>query len=237
LRAESELARRDSDTRRQLDVYLRVLKLARIESSSEGIYNTHGALARYEPDAYESIWLCAQSLPSASDLQSLIKELRDLDTSREPWSEHVDRQRIIEENAGWERHLRWMLAEWAGRDPGQWAATEENRRIAMLRMLIIKLALRAYELDYNRLPQSLSELVPNNLTAIPNDPFSGASFRFRMESEKDDGYILYSIGPDREDDGGKPILGPDVDLTDEELFPPRTPPVVAAPAPGSPSTP
>jgi hypothetical protein len=226
-RAENALARRDDNHRRQIDGNLRVLKLARIESSSEGIYNTYGVFARFEPDVYQSIWQTASSPLAARKLRDLMDVLVDLDNNREPWSDHIDRQRIIEENAGWDRHLRWMLAEWSGEDSTKWQANEEYRRVAMLRMLIIKLAILAHQLDHDRLPQSLSELVPEYLRAVPEDPFSNAPFRFQPDNENN-GYKLYSFGPDRDDDNGSSVISSDGDLTDVALFPPRIPPEAGA---------
>ena len=111
---------------------------------------------------------------------------------------------------------------------------EECRRVTMLRMLIIKLALRAYELDHGALPQSLSQLVPDYLPTVPIDPFSDKPFHCELTNMAS-GYTIRSFGPDRDDDNGQPFIRENGDLTDAALFP--LPPVVAAPAPGLPSSP
>jgi hypothetical protein len=49
-------------------------------------------------------------------------------------------------------------------------------------------------------PASLSELAPDYLTSIPDDPFSGKPLFYRRDA---DGYVVYSAGPNRTDDGGK----------------------------------
>lgn len=54
----------------------------------------------------------------------------------------------------------------------------------------------------NELPDSLRELVPQYLTAVPADPFDGKPLRYKKASPK--GYVIYSIGADRQDDGGTP---------------------------------
>ena len=43
------------------------------------------------------------------------------------------------------------------------------------RQLIVQLAARAYELDKDKLPANLSDLVPDYLKAVPQDPFTGTN--------------------------------------------------------------
>ncbi len=51
----------------------------------------------------------------------------------------------------------------------------------------------------DRLPARLDEVTPAFLDKIPFDPFSGKPMLYRVE---DGGYVVYSVGPDRKDDGG-----------------------------------
>jgi hypothetical protein len=70
-------------------------------------------------------------------------------------------------------------------------------------LLVTTLALQAYKQERKgKYPEMLGDLVPAHLLAIPLDPFSGAPLKYRLTDEK---YLLYSIGPDRQDDGGTPI--------------------------------
>lgn len=72
--------------------------------------------------------------------------------------------------------------------------------------LIVSLALHAYKLDHGNYPEALSMLVPTYVPAVPSDPFAvGAPLRYRRERS---GYVLYSVGPDGEDNGGRPIINP-----------------------------
>ena len=50
------------------------------------------------------------------------------------------------------------------------------------------------------LPPSLSTLVPEYLAAVPEDPMDGKPLKFRPLAK---GYVVYSIGEDGTDDGGK----------------------------------
>lgn len=50
------------------------------------------------------------------------------------------------------------------------------------------------------LPAAVADLVAGGLTAVPRDPFTMGTPLVVKTS--DDGWLVYSIGPDGEDDGG-----------------------------------
>jgi hypothetical protein len=76
--------------------------------------------------------------------------------------------------------------------------------IALDRLLVTQLALQAYKGEHGAYPAYLSDLVPRYLSRVPDDPFSdGQPLRYRRTGGK---YLLYSIGPDAKDDGGRPIF-------------------------------
>jgi len=64
------------------------------------------------------------------------------------------------------------------------------------------LALQRFRLARGDYPASLTELRPDFLAAIPNDPFDGRPLRYRRVNNQE--FSLYSIGFDRTDDGGNP---------------------------------
>jgi hypothetical protein len=69
-------------------------------------------------------------------------------------------------------------------------------------MLMVALALRACRLEKGSYPDSLSQLTPDYIKAIPPDGFgAGEALRYKKEGAN---YRLWSIGPDKKDDGGKP---------------------------------
>jgi hypothetical protein len=49
------------------------------------------------------------------------------------------------------------------------------------------------------LPSALTDLVPQYLAAVPEDPITGQPLRYRATAEA---YMVYSVGPDGTDDGG-----------------------------------
>ncbi len=82
------------------------------------------------------------------------------------------------------------------------AAVEQvdDRRLAMLRLLTCELALAQYAADHGAPPAQLGGLVPQYLSEVPDDPFSGRPLVYRTDSP---GYVLYSVGQNRTDDDGR----------------------------------
>lgn len=76
------------------------------------------------------------------------------------------------------------------------------RSETQLRLLRLELALREYRALHGQEAGSLAQLVPAHLTAVPLDPMTGKSFAYKPQAQ---GYLLYSLGPDGKDDGGKLI--------------------------------
>lgn len=80
---------------------------------------------------------------------------------------------------------------------------QEGREIVPFNTLLLRFALRAYRLENGGFPDSLGALAPRYLKRIPSDYFaSGAPFRYRKRGQN---YDLWSVGPDKKDDGGVPI--------------------------------
>lgn len=69
-------------------------------------------------------------------------------------------------------------------------------------LVIMGLALKRYELKVGRLPDSLAELVPEFVAAIPPDPMDNQPLRYRRLPHEE--FLLYSIGANGVDDGGDP---------------------------------
>jgi hypothetical protein len=67
-------------------------------------------------------------------------------------------------------------------------------------LLTVSLALRAYKLEKGGYPNKLVELIPDYLERIPDDPFDPRkALRYKTAQPN---YVLYSLGPDRVDNGG-----------------------------------
>ena len=79
------------------------------------------------------------------------------------------------------------------------AAKQEFLHKARYRMALLLLAIERFRLLQNRLPEKLEELVPERISELPKDPFSGQAFLFKKEKQ---GYVIYSVGENQTDDGG-----------------------------------
>ncbi len=84
---------------------------------------------------------------------------------------------------------------------------EELTEIAQLTVAHTALAVERYRLFHGQLPTGLSDLVPIYLPQVPQDPFDGRPLRYRR---LEPGFVVYSVGPARTDDGGQrrqPVKG------------------------------
>lgn len=79
------------------------------------------------------------------------------------------------------------------------SAKRDARYTAQLRAVCISLGIERYRLANGLLPDSLGNLIPKFLDAIPADPFDGQPLRYKKLAK---GYVVYSIGEDGRDDGG-----------------------------------
>ena len=75
---------------------------------------------------------------------------------------------------------------------------ETERAWAVLAKL--SAAISVYHAQHGRYPAKLDALAPASIPAVPNDPFNDKPLTYRLTKK---GYILYSVGTDMKDDGGK----------------------------------
>jgi hypothetical protein len=76
----------------------------------------------------------------------------------------------------------------------------EFEHVAQLEVAKTLLAVERYRLARASLPETLDQLVPDYLAAVPVDPFDGAPLRYKRF---DRSFLVYSVGEDGKDDGGK----------------------------------
>ncbi len=72
--------------------------------------------------------------------------------------------------------------------------------LTLLRVAGVAMAVEQYRLANGNLPERLADLVPAFLPDVPLDPYDGRPLRYRRREK---GYVVYSIGKDLTDDGGK----------------------------------
>jgi hypothetical protein len=86
----------------------------------------------------------------------------------------------------------WTAIHWMQRQ----ADLHEQRQ----RNLHLAFALAAYRAEHKRYPDKLDELAPGYLAEVPSDLFSGKALIYR---HAENGYLLYSVGANGRDDGGR----------------------------------
>jgi hypothetical protein len=77
-------------------------------------------------------------------------------------------------------------------------------------LLRVEVALYRYRNDHGSFPKTTSALAPAYLKTVPTDPLAGAvgvPFRYQ-QTGNGTGFLLYSLGTDLKDDGGKPTRFP-----------------------------
>ena len=72
---------------------------------------------------------------------------------------------------------------------------------AAMRMTATAFALERFYQARGKMPEKLSELVPEFMDAVAIDPFDGDELRYAALGAR--GYLLYSVGEDGFDDGGR----------------------------------
>lgn len=81
------------------------------------------------------------------------------------------------------------------------AVEAEGDKLAFLRAARTALAIERFRLNQaGDLPETLAQLRPAWLAELPVDPFDGRPIRYRRTEH---GYVVYSLGRDGREDGGK----------------------------------
>ena len=101
---------------------------------------------------------------------------------------------------GWTVRLSNAITELQGKEPGTDPTPADARRVATFRLLQADLAVRLFHAKHGRWPNSLTELVPEQLPQEPLDPYSGKPIGYRTDGDE---LVVYSVGEDGIDDGGK----------------------------------
>ena len=80
------------------------------------------------------------------------------------------------------------------------AVRKTVRAEAARRIVVTAIALKRFQLQHGNWPETIAELAPAFLSAIPVDPFDGQPLRYHPNG--DGTFLLYSVGADGVDDGG-----------------------------------
>jgi hypothetical protein len=141
---------------------------------------------------------------TSNQADGLIDALRAFERSREPLEDILARDLLVTEYA-WGKTGRVMdsVVFYALlRGVGVQIERSLTRDQAKTRLLICELAIRRYRLDHGSDPNTLEELVPDYLPAVPRDPFAAGPLKYRPDGS---GHRLWSVGPDGRNDGAEPM--------------------------------
>jgi hypothetical protein len=170
------------------------------------------AIAVFEAPAHQKLEIMDGDLPAAPVLelyeaigladadQSLYLDMMDdcIKASRLPMHQRQGTVEAAVEKIENLPKIRSLLRTFA---PAFGRVTElDLRTIAHLRTAQVAVAVERYRLSAGRLPDALADLVPGYLDAVPTDPFDGKELRYK---KLDTGFVVYSIGEDKTDNGGK----------------------------------
>lgn len=200
LGVEGELYERGNQLDGAIDSYLDIVRLG--EASSRG-----GLLI----DEAVGISIDAVGMGQLRSLEPkltvggrrrLAAALGTIDTRQEPWEHIREREKAFERRRSLSRYLVYRIGRF--RTARQTDKIWESRYLTMQarrRLFIVELALHSYQSEKGAVPGRLQDLVPAYVATIPLDPFNGNPPVYRVGA---DGYQLYSVGPNRVDDGGMP---------------------------------
>jgi hypothetical protein len=138
---------------------------------------------------------------SVAQCRDLLERLQSGEFALEPMEDVWLRDWAWEEHVyGWQCRLCHLPARLIG-FAGYRTVYEEvvRRSEATRRLLVIGLAIECHRHEKGHPPAKLAELVPHYLSALPTDPFTDQPLQYRLEGSE---YVLYSVGPDRDDNGG-----------------------------------
>jgi len=138
------------------------------------------------------------------EARSVIAALEKVDAAHVTWAEvrrNEDRFSRYQLTKGF-NPITWVMTRLQGWRSIQRAKMRHNRVIAHERLLAIELALRGYESEHGRAPKALEQLVPNYIQRVPTDPFGDRPMVYRPQETN---WLVYSVGEDGVDDGGKPV--------------------------------
>jgi hypothetical protein len=126
---------------------------------------------------------------------------RLLEAASAPWPDRIDA--IVATDTG---ALLGFVFGSGEVDRGRFEQDVRNaiRALAVNRAMRVAVAVEHYRRDRGeQMPPHVQALVPAYLDSVPIDPFTGKPLRFVKEA---DGYVAYSLGSNRQDDGGDVVV-------------------------------
>jgi hypothetical protein len=142
---------------------------------------------------------------SAQDWRGVIQTLEAIEREQEPLPAMLARERDWGRRVIGVKYLRYRVLAHLRQtleQPYEKFRRKVQNLSARRRLLLAEAAVRCFWLENHRYPDSLRELVPGLLGAVPVDPYTETGLIYRPQTGA---FLLYSTGPDGKDDGGTPI--------------------------------
>jgi hypothetical protein len=138
------------------------------------------------------------------EARRVLAQLEKIDSAEVTWEEVCGNEnRLVRyELSKGLNPITFLFTRWHSWQARQRAEARNKKSEAHLRLLIAELALRCYQSEQARPPTSLDQLVPAYLQRVPSDPFRDGPLVYRLKGTN---WLLYSVGEDHMDDGGKPV--------------------------------
>ncbi|MGO8928688.1 MAG: hypothetical protein ACLQU3_17605 [Limisphaerales bacterium] len=138
------------------------------------------------------------------EARAVLSDMDKLDAGRVTWAEvqQSERRYMRYERGKQFNPIIWVMHWWRMRQAMRLAETKHKTMVARQRLLAAELALCCYQSEQGHPPARLDELAPKYLSHVPEDPFSGQPLVYRAQGTN---WLLYSVGPDGVDDGGRPL--------------------------------
>jgi hypothetical protein len=138
---------------------------------------------------------CEESRP-------LLAELEKVDNQAVTWNKVMQSEKefVRRELRQTFNPINQIVGRWQNWQMLKKAEAKHNFTVARRRLLMTELALRCYQSEHGRGPERLDQLAPKYLQQIPTDPFSEQTLIYRAQGTN---WLLYSVGPDGVDEGGK----------------------------------
>lgn len=201
LGAMAEHARREGDFDEAAEILLLIFQVAEVAAQHGLVFDLLNAGA-FESEAGDALNALLPDLSPAT-CRGIADEVLAYDARREDVGLVLARDEVEEYHRyGIYGRLRASLRR-RERMTQEFPTYEyiARRYTARSRLLAVYAALSAFQLEQGHAPQTLAELVPDYLPAVPRDPFSTGELVYRLKSG---GPVVYSIGPDGVDRGGVP---------------------------------
>jgi hypothetical protein len=159
-------------------------------------------------------WAAAMRMPAGGERRKAVKSLQE-DTAFKTNDETAVADQPLPGEMREARSRRLQSAFMAMFFTGVATSLALDDRTTMRSELTdLAFGLAAYRADHGAYPARLADLAPKYIRAVPRDIFNDAELHYRPEK---DGYLLYSVGDNGKDDGGRSYDDRKKDMTYEEM--------------------